>query len=201
MPRRYTLLVEDGEVIAVELNGKKYEDPALVPSPEDRARLLHLVASFSEREGTASSGTVPAFPRSIPLLFLSVALLSLAIAVFAGVRTGLARSREQNAPGRVIDLVERRASSGQPFYYPVVEITLPDRSTRAIEVSEGSWPPAYEIGDPVTVAYDPDRPASVRIKSLGSAFGSWTLSIITGVLGAAFLAGAWFARWILKAAP
>jgi hypothetical protein len=196
--KKYALLVEDGEVVGVEIDGKRYDDPVLIPGEGDRLRMQHLVASFSDRERMAPSGKPPAFPKYLPLLFLGVAVLMLVIALISGIRAGLALSRERSAPGQVVAMVERRDSDGQPFYYPVVEYALPDGSLREIEVSEGSWPPAYEVGQQVTVAYDPNQPLNSRIQSISSAIGVWTLAIITGFLSAAFFGATLFARWILK---
>jgi hypothetical protein len=38
----------------------------------------------------------------------------------------------------------------------------------------------------------------LQIKSISSTLGMWTLPIITGVLGAAFLIATFFAYWVLK---
>ncbi|MGE5774771.1 MAG: DUF3592 domain-containing protein, partial [Chloroflexota bacterium] len=53
---------------------------------------------------------------------------------------------------------------------------------------EGSWPPSYEVGDEVTVRYDPEHPLEARIASLGSNALLWILPGITGILGLGFLA-------------
>jgi hypothetical protein len=47
--------------------------------------------------------------------------------------------------------------------------------------------PSHEVGDDVTVRYDPDHPLDARIKSFGSSALMWVLPGITGILGLAFL--------------
>lgn len=89
----------------------------------------------------------------------------------------------------------------QLFYYPMVAFNLPDGRRRTVQIAEGSWPPAYEVGQAVTVAYNPDQPRNARIQSLGGTIGLWTVSIITGVLGVAFALATLLARWILKQSP
>ena len=47
--------------------------------------------------------------------------------------------------------------------------------------------PAYEVGDEVTILYEPEHPMDARIKSFGSSALMWILPSITGVLGIGFL--------------
>ena len=46
---------------------------------------------------------------------------------------------------------------------------------------------SHEVGDEVTVLYNPDRPLEARIKSFGSSALMWILPGITGILGLGFL--------------
>jgi hypothetical protein len=134
-------------------------------------------------------------------VFSSVAVLMLAIAAISAVSTVRALAREQTAAGRVADLTVRRDRSGNELYYPVVEFQLPDGSTKTVQMPEGSWPAAYEAGESVTVAYDPDRPRDARIQSATSAIGMWIVPIITGALGVAFTAATFLARRVLRTGP
>jgi hypothetical protein len=120
-------------------------------------------------------------------------------------------SREQSAPGHVVDLVVRQSQvnsseSGTPavyqdFYYPVVEFELPDGTRKTVQLAEGSWPPSYEKGEAVTVLYDPQRPLNARIQSASSTVLMWILPGITGILGLVFLGAAFFVRWFLRDDP
>ena len=56
-----------------------------------------------------------------------------------------------------------------------------------MQLSEGSNPASYEIGDEVTVLYEPEYPLDARIKSFESSALMWVLPAITGILGIAFL--------------
>ncbi len=135
---------------------------------------------------------------SIVAIFLAIALLMLGIATASAVGTARSLSREQSAAGQVVDIVARTDSTGQVFYYPVVEFYLPDETLQTVQLAGVSSAPAYVTGQQVTVLYDPERPLSARIDSAGGALLMWIVPIITGVIGLAFLAATVFARWALR---
>jgi len=199
MRRTYTIGWEDNEVLFVEVDGVRYEDASEIPDPEDRARMLRLVSSLSE---LAAPVAQPFFlSRVIVPLFFAVALLMLSICAFTAVNTCRALAREASVQGYVVDVVARADNDGREFFYPVVEFSLPDETRYTVQTSEGSWPPAYERGQSVTVLYQRDQPRNARIKSTSGTIGMWTVSIITGFLGAAFAIGTLVARWVLKSEP
>jgi hypothetical protein len=138
-----------------------------------------------------------AIPKTIIAVFLVVAVLMLAIAAISAVRGGLALAKEATAPGSVVDLVVRTDQTGNEHYYPVVAFTLPDGSRETVQISEGSRPPAYKQDESVTIAYDPKQPRNARIKSFSNTASMGILPLITGILGAAFLAATLFARQVL----
>ena len=129
------------------------------------------------------------FPKIIVLIFLAVAVLMLTISAITTVSTSLALAKEKSAPGTIVDVVARQENDerGTVFYYPVVEFYSPDETYYLVQLSEGSWPPAYEKGQEVTVLYNPARPLNARIKSTSSAVLMWIVPAITGILGVVFL--------------
>ena len=137
-------------------------------------------------------------PRIIVAVFLTVALLMLGIATASAIGIARSLSREQSAAGRVVDIVTRTDSVGRMFYYPVVEFYLLDETLQTVQLAGVSSAPAYSEGQQVTVLYDPERPLSARIASAGDALLLWIVPTITGVIGLAFLAATFFARWVLK---
>jgi hypothetical protein len=196
MRRRYAIGWEDNEVLFVEVDGVRYEDASEIPDPEDRARMLRLVSSLSE---LATPVAEPFFlSRVIVPLFFTVALLMLSICVFTAVNTSRSLAKEGSVQGYVVDVVARGDSDGREFFYPVVEFSLPDETRYTVQTSEGSWPPAYEKGQSVTVLYQRDQPRNARIKSTSSTIGMWTLPIISGFLGTAFAIGTLVAHFVLK---
>jgi succinate dehydrogenase/fumarate reductase cytochrome b subunit len=138
-------------------------------------------------------------PKTIIAVFLAVAVLMLAIAAISAARSGLALAKEATAQGSVVDLVLRTDQTGNQFYYPVVAFTLPDGSRQTIQIATGSGSPAYKQDESVTIAYDPEQPRNARISSFSNTASMWILPLITGVLGAAFLAATLFARRVLGA--
>jgi hypothetical protein len=130
-------------------------------------------------------------------------LLVAGIASFNNIRK---INREESAPGRVVDMTKQLEYSEEDrdrvigeTYYPVVEFTANDGKRRQVQLNEGSWPPAYEIGEEVTILYDPDHPLDARIKSFGSSALMWILPGITGILGIGFLAAVIAVRKLMPA--
>lgn len=217
MAKKYSLNIENDEVVSVEVDGVQYDNPDQIPDPEDRAKILLLMekstdedfeqdfdkefaAEFRELERQSAQ-----FPTIIVSIFLFIAVIMLAIAGIATVSNVRTLSREQSTPGRVVDMVvrpswdsERRVSTD--YYYPVVEFYLPGEIRQTVQLSEGSWPPAYQVGDAVTVLYDPEQPLNARIDSVSSTVLMWILPGITGILGVAFLAAGLLVWWFLKPA-
>jgi hypothetical protein len=141
----------------------------------------------------------PRFPveKVVFGVFAGVAVLMLVVAAATGYATARALAREQTAAGRVVELTPRTVSVpvetddpnrkryvDREYFYPVVEFDLPDGTRKRVQTAEGSWPPAYEAGQAVTVRYDRENPLVARIES-GSLL-HWTWTLITGGLGLAF---------------
>jgi hypothetical protein len=152
------------------------------------------------------------FPMMIVAIFLGIGVLTLAIALTSGFSAARQIAAEQPAPGRIFDLILRTSPGGydsegnyqppQDYYYPVVEFSLPNGDQVTVQLSEGSWPAAYTIGEEVTIIYNPDRPTDARIQSASSNFLVWLLPGLTGLLGVAFLAAAGLVYWFTRpAAP
>jgi hypothetical protein len=203
MKKKFSLNMDDGRVVSVEVNGKVYNDVADIPDDADRDLLDSLVffasdAEKSDQEKAAAGQPSRLFPRAILGVFLGVALLMLGITVFSAVRISGSVARELAAAGRVVDVIGQAGSGDTTYYYPIVEFTTADETRQTVQVGPGSSPPAYRVGDAVTVRYDPARPESARIATLGSNLDQFILPIITGVLAVAFLIATAFAWWILK---
>jgi hypothetical protein len=218
MAKKYSINTENDEIVSIEVDGVQYDSPDQIPDPEDRAKIEMLMSksmedSFGddfdkefEEEFRQLERDSAHFPIVIVAVFLTIAVIMLAIAAVSGISAGRALSKEVSAPGRVIDLVVRQYQETnqqviQEYYYPVVEFNLPSGSLRRVQLSEGSWPSAYEIGDAVTILYDPEHPNNARIKSTSSSILVWILPGVTGIVGVAFLAAALFTGWFLKPKP
>jgi len=202
MTKKYALIVEKDQVISVEVNGRKYKSWEEIPDDEDRGKMMLLAESFPGMEWSKpEKGQKDPLSRIFVPLFVSITVLMFGIALFSGARTASALSKEETAQGWVVDMVERANSEGTIYYYPVVEFSVPGQGRQTFQVYEGSWPPAYQKGQRVVVAYDLGDATKTRIRSAGSTLGMWTVTLITGILALSFLGATFFARWILKDEP
>jgi uncharacterized Tic20 family protein len=88
-----------------------------------------------------------------------------------------------------LEIVERRTSDGT-MYYPVYSFVDIYGTEHKIYSKSGSYPPRYEVGDPISILYDPENPKEIKMDSFVSL---WMGTIVAGVLGIIpFLIGAVF---------
>jgi hypothetical protein len=136
--------------------------------------------------------------------FTGVAVLMLLIAAISSYSAVARISKEESASGRVVEIIERREYVNeqdrivQDYYFPVVEYISADGRPHTVHMTEGSSVPSHEVGDEVTVLYDPEHPLDARIKSLGSYALMWILPGITAILGLGFLGAVLIVRNIMK---
>ncbi len=130
-------------------------------------------------------------------IFLAVGVLFLALSAAFAVNNLRGRAGTLIVPGQVVSVVTRRSSDETLYYYPVVEFITADGELQVFESSTGSWPASYEIGDVVTVLYNPDTPAASRIKSTAGTAMEWFPAVILGILGAGFAGFALLVRKFL----
>ena len=88
---------------------------------------------------------------SIGLIFLGVAVIS--VRAELNLRRGAVR-----APGRVIDLQPTSGSRGGTLYKPVFEFYDDQDRKHVITGSVASSPPSFSRGEEVTVLYRPENP-------------------------------------------
>jgi hypothetical protein len=201
--KKHSINWEDDAAVSFEVNGMQYESIEDVPDEKDRLKLEAMMDSASNTEFDAefaamdqqAQPTSNVSPEKIIVgVFTGVAVLMLLIAGIASVNNILKINREESAPGMVVDMTKRLEYDENDSdrvigeaYFPVVEFTARDGKRRQVQLSEGSFPPSYEVGEKVVVLYEPDHPLTARIKSAGSSALLWILPGITGVLGLAFL--------------
>lgn len=209
--KSYSVKMENEAVVSVEVDGIHYASPDEIPDPEDRDRINLMISSpadeefdevFDDQEFEAEFRRIQEetsrFPKLLVAIFLGVAGIMLAIAAFSAFNAVRTQSREQSAPGQVVALVASRtrdSNTGEikAYTYPVVEFAAPGQPLQTVQMSVGSWPPAYAEGDSVTVLYDPQQPRNARIKSFSSTLLLWLLPVLSTVLGGSFLIATLFA--------
>jgi hypothetical protein len=211
MPRKkYSINWENDEPVSFEVDGVLYESIDQVPDEADREKLTAMMdASFDQqfekefkdfdkefkKDWEAHKKTSANAEKIILGVFTGVAVLMLLIAFVSSARAILKMNQEESAPGRVVEIIGRREYVNeqdrvvQDYYFPVVEYVSKDGRRHTVHMTEGSSAPSHEVGDEVTVLYNPERPLEARIKSFGSDALMWVLPGITGIVGLAFLGG------------
>ncbi len=103
--------------------------------------------------------------------------------IFFGIGAGMSLNQRLieryglQAPGEVINLATRCDDDGCS-YVPVVRFELQNGRTLVFESSFSSNPPAYDIGEKVTVIYTQDAPEKAEIKG-----GGKVLRIVFTIIG------------------
>lgn len=191
--KKYSINVENDEVVSVEVDGARYADPNDIPDLKDRARIQALMSRSLDLQPVDDSW----MHKILFPLFIGIGALMLLIAAVSAFFTIRNLTREETAPGVVVDQGIRRNSEGDSYSYPLVEVYVPGHPPQTIELPYGTWPPAYEEGEEVTVMYIPDQPGHFRIRSFSSTVNLWMLAMITGVVGLGFVGITLFVRWAL----
>ena len=196
--KKYSINWEDDLPVSFEVDGVLYESLEQVPDETDRAKLEAILDSsfgmeFDEAEFEAQMKSGAKAESLILGIFSGVAALMLLAALVLSFFNILKINLEESADGTVVDMVSRREYVNEQdrvvreYYYPVVEFVSRDGRRHSVQMNEGSQTPSHEIGDKVTVLYNPKSPLDARIKSYGSSALMWVLPGITGVLGFGFL--------------
>lgn len=201
--KKYSINWEDDTAVSYEVNGVTYENLEDVPDEKDRVKLEAMMVSAEDAEFDAEFTKaqkeleqISEFPveKVVLSVFTGIAVIMLLIAGIASFNNIRKVNREESAPGRVVDMTKRLEYDEEDrdriigeAYYPVVMFTANDGKRRSVQLNEGGFPPAYEVGDEVTVLYEPEHPLDARIKSFSSSALMWVLPGITGVLGISFL--------------
>ena len=68
-------------------------------------------------------------------------------------------------------------------------------------MGEGSAPPAYALRQRVTVRYDPANVPGAYVKSFSNTLTHYTVTLVTGILAAAFLLATLLTVWITREVP
>jgi len=89
------------------------------------------------------------------------------------------------ADGTVMDLFVGSDSDGDNVYYPRVRFVTPSGDVIEFTSLNGSNRPAFEVGEAVSVLYDPASPGNARINSF---FQLWLLPMVLGGMGSVFAA-------------
>ncbi len=98
----------------------------------------------------------------VPLVLLTTSLVFMGIAGWLFYQQKLLENRGMTAIGTVTRLVASTDSDGTT-YAPVFEFKTQGGRTFEIQSDSYSSPPAYEVGQRVTIIYDPEKPSNAQI--------------------------------------
>jgi len=215
--KKYSINWDDDFPVSFEVNGVQYENIEDVPDEADRLKLEGMLDSCFDKDFNDAefeklrkdTERISKFPVEKVVLwaFTGIAAIMLLIAGISSFNAIAKMNKEASAPGHVTDMVKKREYVNEQdrivreYYFPVVEYVSSDGRSHTVQLSEGSDTPSYEIGDDVTVLYDPEHPLDARIKSFGSSALMWVLPGITGVLGLCFLAAVLFVWKVMFSEP
>lgn len=200
--KKYAINWEDDLPVSFEVNGVQYENLEDIPNEADRRKLEAMLDSsfasefddpeFEQLQKETSQINGVAAEKVILWIFSGIAALMLLIAGISSFSAISKMSREASAPGVVVEILEKQYVDDETdvistYYYPVVEFTARDGKSRSVQMSEGSNVPSHEVGEEVTVLYEPEHPLKARIKSAESTALMFILPGITGILGIGFL--------------
>jgi hypothetical protein len=208
--KTYSVNWENEQAVSFVVDGVTYPSLNDIPDKSDKRKLQAMMSAaseptFDEKEWEQTQKESNKAQNLILGIFTGVAVLMLliaAISIFFSLRK---INNEKSAPGVVVDMIvqydyaenDRSRVVGQA-YFPVVRFAASDGRRRDVHLSEGSDPPSYEIGNEVTVRYNPENPLEARIDSFASSLGMWVLPSITGILGLAFGGAVFAVRWVIS---
>jgi hypothetical protein len=219
--KKYSINWEDDEPVSFEVDGVVYKSLDEVPDEADREKLSAMMNGSIEQQfeeqfkdfdkdlakaAEEAKRGAASMEKIVLGAFTGVAVLMLLIAAISSYRAVERINKEESASGRVVEIIERREYVNeedrvvQDYYYPVVEYVSADGRPHTVHMTEGSSAPSHEVGDEVTVLYDPEHPLDARIKSLGSYALMWILPGITGILGLGFLGAVLVVRHVMEPA-
>jgi len=86
------------------------------------------------------------------------------------------------AQGTVVELKEGACggTDSHPVYYPIIRFADKAGQGHTLYSNSGSYPPAYEVGERVSVLCDPANPKEAKVNSFTEL---WLWPLILGILG------------------
>jgi len=112
--------------------------------------------------------------------FIALAVTNLTISFFVYRHAHRFAQTASRAQGTVIKLVEKPSHASGSVFYPVFSFTDSKEQAHEINSSIGQYPPAYKVGDTITVLYEPERPENAKPDRF---FEVWGLAAILAGFG------------------
>jgi hypothetical protein len=148
-----------------------------------------MVKGHRKTHAASAPGMGTAVPLLVVLPFIGVGLLTGALAAYLLIDSIRFQQRAVAVPGQVTALI------GHETMTAVVEYVDATGEPRELHSGWATNPPAFDMGERVTVLHDRDDPKRARIQSFGELWGT---ALFTGVFalmfGGAGVAAWWFRR-------
>ncbi len=125
--------------------------------------------------------------KKLKFIFLITGIIFLSIVVYLTLSTLQFQKTALQAVGTVVKFHEKVSTKDhkiETMYYPEFAFLDAENKLHLIESSSGSYPPAYEIGEKVTMLYQAEDPDNAKADSLSDL---WVGPIVLSILGVAFL--------------
>jgi hypothetical protein len=116
-------------------------------------------------------------------IFGTVGLVMLTVGVGVAVSTVSFRMHAQQTEGTVVDLVPRHGSEGGTTYSATFEFKDLGGNVQRVTTGSSSNPAPADVGDKVTVWFDPEHPDEARMSGF---MENWFLPLIFGFFGVVF---------------
>ena len=118
--------------------------------------------------------------KNIAIIFLAVGTIMLCLTAFLFVQKQDFLSTAVTAQGQVVQILQTQSG----LYKPLVTFTTQDGQLIGVTSDYGSRPPAYEMGEEVTVYYQSRDPKGAEISGF---FSLWGTVAIFGGIGSGFV--------------
>jgi hypothetical protein len=120
-------------------------------------------------------------------IFTIVGFVMLAIAISLFIQEQNFLKQAHTATGKVLKMGvssgRKSGKSKRATYYPIVRFETSEGKPYTFSSSFSTNPPAYSVGEEVTVYYLPESPANAQIKRF---FSQWLGVLICGTMGLLF---------------
>lgn len=112
--------------------------------------------------------------------FIAMAVITLTISFFVYRHAHSFVQSASRAQATITKLTERPGHDSGTVYYPVFRFQDGKGQAHEIDSSSGQYPPAYKVGDTVTVLYQPEQPENAKLDRF---FDVWGWAAMLGGFG------------------
>jgi hypothetical protein len=113
-------------------------------------------------------------------VFIATGIITLTIAFFVYRHAQNFVQSASRTQATITKLIERPGQNSSSVYFPVFRFQDANGQAHEIDSSSGQYPPAYKVGDTVTVLYQPQQPEKAKLDTF---FDVWGWAAMLGGFG------------------